>query len=177
MRRAFPSSLAAELPALEACLSVPEPREGASPWRVQLDGEPLVIPYRIYTDARVLETVGTLSERPQRMAHCLFTRHHDGYVRERCLRELLGAPERWVVPYVALLLGEYVLELHALVAQRAEGLDAPAYRAFFAENPVLYGRTRARAVSYWNCYYRQRYPDRRLYPALRLLERFAPTGS
>lgn len=43
---------------------------------------------------------------------CLFTKHHDGYVREKYLRAVINAQFAWVPPFVIQLLGEYVVQIH-----------------------------------------------------------------
>jgi len=105
------------------------------------------------------------------MLDCLYTRHHDGYVRERRLERVVGLAEPWVAPFVVQLVGEYVDEI-LLVVRRAlvRALSTPGsvvasvYARFAAENPDFIDRTEQRVVSYWNCYYRYRYPSLRDYP-------------
>jgi hypothetical protein len=60
----------------------------------------LTIPYRIYNSEVPTDFVASLSLTRQMMLHCLFTRHHDGVVRQRHVAWLLGAEEPWIVPYV-----------------------------------------------------------------------------
>jgi hypothetical protein len=174
MHGAFPTALCEEVAVLLQHVPGLDEPSGVEPIRVELGGEVLHLPYRIYADAEALERTQGPSATSRRILDCLFTRHHDGRVREACVRRLLAAREPWVIPFVALLLGEYVLEIVQLIESRLDDLDVAAYRAFFAQNPALYRRTCARATSYWSCYHRAAYPERSHSPALRLLERLGP---
>jgi hypothetical protein len=59
---------------------------------VTVAGEPVTIPQRIYNP----EQVGArLTETQALILHCLYSRHHDGFVRQRHLKELLAHPQEW----------------------------------------------------------------------------------
>jgi hypothetical protein len=130
---------------------------------VQVDGEPLTIPYRIYSPEPPAGDVSSLSSTQQTLLHCLYTRHHDGFVRQRHLERVLGSDRSWVVPYVVQLVGEYVVEILIAIAERLD-VATPGtperlrYGRFVAENRAFFELTASRVTSYWNCYYR--YPDR-----------------
>ena len=102
----------------------------------------------------------------------LYTRHHDGFVRERHLRQLLGVDEPWLPPFVIRLLGEYVVEICELIADRVGAMPRDTYAKFAMENPDYIGLTRRRVVSYWACYYRampiEQYPAYRAMSSLGL---------
>ena len=112
---------------------------------------------------------GEFTAREVLLLHCLFSRHHDGVERERCLRNIITSPEPWVVPFVVQLVGEYVLEIIEVVQANLTRLPAENYRAFLRENPAFVARTRARVTSYWDCYYRDRFRDPRSYPGFAVL--------
>lgn len=83
------------------------------------------------------------------------TRSSDGYLRQRALGALLERPDRWHVPFVVQLCGEYVVEICADVltyasfalASNHDMLDA--YGSFWRANPQFIALTKARASSYW----------------------------
>jgi hypothetical protein len=85
-------------------------------------------------------------------------------------------------PYVARLVGEYVLEIVELIRERLGDLDddraplAVAYGAFAAANPEFLELTRQHAISDWNCYYRRRYPYA-AYPAFAVVAAMERVGS
>lgn len=127
-------------------------------------GEPVTIPERIYNPEP--KSFRTLTDTQQLMLHCLYSRHHNGFVRQSHLRGILGSREDWVAPFVVRLIGEYVLPIvqdieAALVADPAE---RKRLARFAVENPAFIDLTRQRAVSYWNVYYRYEYPRAADYP-------------
>lgn len=79
------------------------------------------------------------------------------------------------MPFVIQLVGEYVLEILVTIQHGLAELDTPgtsqhaAYGQFLAGNPGFLALTSQRVTSYWNCYYRSKYPDRRDYPGHTLL--------
>ena len=102
---------------------------------------------------------------------CIYTRHHDGFVRHDRLSHVLGSGELWTAPFILRLIGEYVVEI---VISIAGALAAdPGIRhscvQVAAENPDFIELTRQRAVSYWDCYYRRQYPRLGSYPGMEAL--------
>jgi hypothetical protein len=123
----------------------------------------LRIPSRIYNAPPDRAALAGLSSRQVLMLHCLYTRHHDGYVRQRHLRYLLDVDEPWVAPYVVALIGEYVVEI---IEDITDGLGAIAtpgswqrrlYGRFARDNRIYIELTRQRVWSYWRDYYSGQY--------------------
>jgi hypothetical protein len=116
-----------------------------------------------------------LSPVQHRILHCLYTRHHDGFVRQRHLEQIVGSAQPWVVPFVLQIVGEYVVELLLAIRGGLANLDTPGtaqhmvYGRFIAANPDFFHLTRQRVASYWDCYYRGLYADRRHYPGYTIL--------
>ena len=88
------------------------------------------------------------------MLYCLYLSHHNGYLREQYLQEVLQSKEDFVLPYVALLLGDYVYEILEVLAKNLPKEMKGRLKSFLAENPQLKRRIESRIVSYWDCYYR-----------------------
>lgn len=180
VRAAFPSTLRAVADEVAAVVVPGQSHAPVSVTEVVVGDELVLIPHRLYDDVSLSARFGT--GRAATVAACLRTRHHDGRVRQRAVRELLAgdaALEPWVVPYVVLLVGEYVVEIVEDVAAALTDLDVDgsvqrrAYGRALAQNPELVRLTSARAVSYWDCYYRARYPQLDAYPGRRLAEALA----
>lgn len=76
----------------------------------------------------------------------------------------------WVVPFVIQLVGEYVLEVILLLDSQSRLFRQPDFITFARTNPGFIDRTKQRAISYWDCDHRHRYPKLERYPAVRLLE-------
>ena len=163
---AFPEALRSDVAA--AVTVVPPSALGpAQAFVARVGGEAVTIPYRIYNP----EPARFLTGQQQLVLDCLYSRHHDGRVRQRHLRAVLPAARDWTVPYIVRVLGEYVLEIALDVVEAANRSDElrTALREFGARNPEFVGRTRQQAISYWDAYYRDRCPTPADYPPSALL--------
>jgi hypothetical protein len=169
--RAFPPDLADSVSA--ALMVIGESRHNPTEHGIGHDavlvGDSLVdIPYRIYSAEPTTGAADALPDKARLVLACVYTRHHDGRVRERWLPSLLQSGEPWVPPFVVQLLGEYVVQIADRIAQALPDLDGAAYRRFAAANPPFLDLTCRRVVSYWACYYhgRHRFAE---YPNFRVL--------
>ena len=174
---AFPAALAGTvvqlLPALGSSRAHP-------PFAVYLNDEALLIPTRTYYDRERLLACTRLAGDAGVIALCLGTRHHDGHLREACVRQLLLQERAWTVPFVVHLCGEYVLEIVERVGAALPAWNAQALARYLRDNRAYVATLERRAVSYWNCYYRcqypvwEEYPGRRAMAALRALQELTP---
>ena len=165
---AFPDGLSARVRAvLEATSLGPSTQKRSQDdiGPITLNGQQLRIPARIYNPEPDWAIVRSLGDVERSIAACLFTRHHDGRVRERALTRVPVSVEPWAAPFVIQLLGEYVIELVERAASLIEGAPKAGYVAFARENPDFLRLTTQRATSYWNAYYRDRIRKRANYPA------------
>ncbi|WP_328474795.1 hypothetical protein OHA21_16165 [Actinoplanes sp. NBC_00393] len=143
---------------------------------VSIGGEEVAIPYRIYGAELDDGDLAALSTSQRIIMHCLYTRHHDGRVRQRHLRLIVGELRPWIAPFVVQLVGEYVADIlldirDGLVEVDVSGTDMHAmYGRFGAANPEFIALTRQRVASYWNCYYRNSWADRSYYPGTTVIE-------
>jgi hypothetical protein len=171
---AFPAALADDVRAVQAIMPSTD-YSHASPFTVVAAGEEVTIPYRIYNPQPPKALARALTSQQAAILRCLYTRHHDGYVRQRQVEQILRIPEPWVVPFVVQLVGEYVLEILVTVGQGLPEIGLPSsryqvlYGQFLAANPDFFASTERRVVSYWSCYHRRDYPDFWRYPGNDLL--------
>jgi hypothetical protein len=99
LRAAFPSTVTADV---DVALGIIEEHRlrptdhDIGP--VVMNGEPLRIPSRIYSPDPAPRSVAALTVPARTVLHCLFTRHHDGRVREAHLREVISSPACCVPP-------------------------------------------------------------------------------
>ena len=136
---------------------------------VHVAGELLSIPYRVYYDKQQLANCMDRQGEAALIALCLGTRHYDGHMREQCVRRLLEVDVEWTASYVVQLLGEYVIEVIQPIHERfLDGVEL-RYLAFFKENAKYCEYLECRAISYWNEYYRSRFPKHKDYPAVKAL--------
>lgn len=173
LRAAFLTVLAADVNAVLKALPMPR----TAPTRetigaITLGGEPLQIPARIYCDEALSEIIASLTETQQRVLHCLYTRHHDGFVRQRHLGFLLASNEVWTAPFVVQLVGEYVLPIVVQIERELGALHEAHFSAFLMENEAFLRLTSARVRSYWNAYFRSHDVPRSAHPGEVVLRRF-----
>jgi hypothetical protein len=171
LRRAFPSSLGTDVDAVLRLVEIGqyEPSKHDIGF-VVVGGEVLHIPARIYSPEVGANTLIDLTTSARIVLDCLFTRHHDGHVREKYLRAVISSQASWVPPFVIQLLGEYVAEIHLVIRRHLDGLVSDTYHRFVADNPAFIELTRQRIASYWNCYYRASRSQLRDYAAHQVIE-------
>jgi hypothetical protein len=179
---AFPSQLAGDVRSVLTAVPVARlaPLE---PFQIEVEGETVAIPSRIYNEEPNADLAPSLTGTQQVILHCLYSRHNDGWVRQRHLEQIMESSEPWVVPFVVQLAGEYVLEILEAISRGLPGLAVPdsaqrrLYGEFIARNPAFFARTERRVVSYWSCYYRWKYGTFGTYPGCALLEAFRAAAS
>jgi ribosomal protein S18 acetylase RimI-like enzyme len=166
---AFPFALADDVKAAVGIMPTSRHRPTTA-FEITVGEERIAIPGRIYHPEPAPEALRALSPVQQAILHCLYTRHHDGFVRQRHLAQIIGSLEPWVIPYVVRPVGEYVVEIVSDIHRALEDLDRPgstihaAYGRFLADNPNFLTMTRQRVISYWSCYHRSAYPRLHEYP-------------
>ncbi|MEU7633393.1 hypothetical protein AB0C34_26015 [Nocardia sp. NPDC049220] len=168
---AFPGALAADVRVVAQTLPpdrLPLIRNGCSVW---VQGEHLTLPYRLCNPEPASDISAQLSPTQTKILHCLYSRHWNGYVRQRHLNHIIDAADPWIVPFVVKLVGEYVIEIVIDIQQglpnvvTVDPAQHEAYGRFAATNPEFLHLTSQRVASYWHCYYyRNRYPHD-YYPA------------
>lgn len=172
LRAAFPQSIAHQVD--NALLHIPLSNliimdETSDIGPVNFRGENLEIPYRIYWDNPPDPESLIMGELEQLIYSCLCTRNNNGRVRELHLRRILRSREEWVPAFILQPLGEYVLELTQIIADSVDLLYRPAFARFLEDNPQFLKLTQARIISYWDCYYRHRFPHFRDYPGYQIM--------
>ena len=170
LKRAFPSSVATDVEEVLSALGpsvYPPAADDIGP--VMLAGESLSIPARVYFREPVDDLVSRLSSEQRHLLSCIYSRHHNGYVREASLRRLIRVDAGWIAPYVVQLIGEYVIEILRVIEANMDVLEREIYQSFVAQNPAFLTLTRQRVISYWNEYHRRQTPRFEDYVGHRLL--------
>ncbi|HCT76214.1 MAG TPA: hypothetical protein DGG94_04115 [Micromonosporaceae bacterium] len=169
MAAAFPQPLAANTAAAARLLLEPAHHQ-AQTFKVTVDGENVVIPYRICSSEPAQAAAETLTSIQQTILSCWLTRHNDGFIRQRHLERIIRQQYPWVVPFVVQLAGEYVWQIVEAINRELSDVSQPGttmselYGDFAFRNPEFVDLTEQRAISYWNCYMRSRYLDLRDHP-------------
>ncbi|MGW7041415.1 hypothetical protein ACWGDT_01565 [Streptomyces avermitilis] len=179
---AFPARLAGDVQSVLAIM--PNTRLApVEPFEVDVQGETVAIPTRIYNEEPDADLERSLTGTQQVILHGLYSCHHAGQVRQRHLEQIVASSEPWVVPFVVQLAGEYVLEILDAIGRGLPDLVAPGsvrrglYGEFIVRNPAFFARTERRVVSYWSCYYRWKYAAFGTYPGSALMEAFRAAAS
>ena len=76
-----------------------------------MEGEFIIIPYRVYFHDCHPFDFKCLTSQQMAVLSAIMTRHHSGYQRELWATQLLRYPVDWTVPFIAYLLGDYVVEI------------------------------------------------------------------
>ena len=171
IRAAFPSRFASDIDrVLAGTPDAEHPTSASDIGAVAVDGETIAIPTRIYSPPPAEADLARLTATQRLLLGCAYTRHHDGHLREASVRQIIGSDASFVTPFVIQLLGEYVLEIVEFIHEQRGWIEAAVTRGFVQANPTFLALTRQRAMSYWDCYFRHRWPKRAAYPAIRVLD-------
>lgn len=144
---------------------------------LRLDDQAIAVPGRIYNAPIPADAFEALSEDAQAMALTLYTSHHDGYVRQDAVTQLVERAERWMAPHLLLRIGDMVQEVVAPIADAlmSGGANGAKLLELLAEsatlNPAAFRTTRSRATGYWYTYYRREFPTREEHPGVAACER------
>jgi hypothetical protein len=149
--KAFPRSVKNDALSLATRLS--KPQFSSHTFSVLVSGEAIEIPYRTFYDPAAFPK-GILTVVQTGLFGCLLTRHHNGFIREEHLKNILRSDEDWIPAYVIQLVGEYIVEIVQLIRDNLEQLPQDVYRNFLLQNLPFWQTTKQRVISYWDCYYR-----------------------
>jgi hypothetical protein len=140
-------------------------------YNVNVSGEVLKIPGRIYFEEPKPHNENQLTEKQKDILNCLFTRHHNGFIREKSLNKISAKPEKWKTPFLVQLLGEYIYELFPVIDKSVNEQTLGFYQEFKNENPKYWKQTESRIASYWNEYYRYKFPKLKEYLGIEIIKR------
>ena len=120
-------------------------------------GELTFFIYRIYFNEPSPEVENELTETQKQILNCIYTRHYNGYIREKRLKNLFGFDHGWILPYKLQLLGEYVMEILFELDKHITDKNIQQYKQLTLNNRKYWEQTKSRMGSYWNEHYR--YPN------------------
>jgi hypothetical protein len=150
--------------------------------RLRLASEQPSIPYRIYNPTPEQSLLQQLDDERSLVLSCVYSRHHDGFVRQEFVSRILASDDACIIPFIVQLLGEYVVEICAdverFVLERLPTRPnlSQGFATFLADNPCYAALTEQRATSYWSCYHRRQFPSRQTYPGLVALDALRTTS-
>lgn len=164
---AFPTSLTTEVKSLLDKLEWSTQHKSTECFQIDFNGQTLNIPYRIYYDEPIQQN---LSDNETFLLDCIFTRHHNGYLREKKLRQILKSDNYVATPFIAQLLGEYVIEILATIKNNLSSTQLDNLIKLKADNEKFFQTTEKRIQSYWNCYYKRTTTNRDDYVGFQILK-------
>jgi hypothetical protein len=166
--KAFPKFLTVEVSSLLNKVSLKSEYQISDTFEVVINSEKLEIPCRIYFEE---PNEKQLTETELLILNCLFTRHHDGFVRQQRLEKVLLSNEYWITPFIMRLLGEYLIEILDVIEKNLSDEWVDNLTCFIEENNSFFETTKRRINSYWNCYYRNKFYIKEDYVGFRILTR------
>lgn len=137
----------------------------------KIDNETIRISGRIYFEEPKQQSENKLTDIQKDILNCIYTRHYDGYVREKRLKKISDISKKWATPYIVQLIREYIYELLPVIDKKINGETLDFYIEFRDKNPVYWQQTESRMVSYWNEYYRSRFPKLKDYLGFKIVDR------
>lgn len=122
-----------------------------------LKDELVVIPYRMYYEELTATTYEVFTETQFKILCCLYTRHHNGYIRQKYLEKLFEMNiDDWEIPFIVKLCDEYVIEIIELIYNRLNNRNNDDIKQFCLSNKNVIHKGYERMMSYWNAYYRDK---------------------
>jgi hypothetical protein len=170
LKQAFPSYIGGEVDSVLSIINFDTKLKPVGSFIVSVNSEVIIIPDRIYIDEPKIIETPTLSEIQLGILSCIFTRHYNGFEREKQLKNIITTGYVWIPPFVIKLLGEYVIEILQVIGANIDKLNMDVYKQFLASNRSFYRTTKQRVISYWNCYYRRQYPERNKYVGFQIID-------
>ena len=98
-----------------------------------LKGEFLELPQRVYFGEFNTKSLTLVQEQ---MLNCLYLCHCNGHLREYYLRKVLEVKEYFILPFIAKLFGDYVIEILVVLHHFLPYVTLDFLRDFFRANPL-----------------------------------------
>ena len=152
---AFPSSISTDVDKVRAI--IPNKTTPISDLKIQYKVNEfyLTLPYRVYFDEVKEKDLLKLTEQQKNILHCIYSRHCDGYVREKHIKALLLTEYKdWAIPYIVKLCDEYVVEILESIYELLIETDLTRIKQFCKKNRNQFLKSYHRMISYWNEFYR-----------------------
>jgi hypothetical protein len=127
--------------------------------QITVDGCEVRIPSRVYFPPAQISDIEGLSPQQKAIFASIMTRHHDGHQREYWAKVLCSHPATWTAPYMAAILGDYVIEVLETVRKNLTADWATIMAHYVSENRVCLRALNHRILTCWSIYYRYSGPN------------------
>ncbi len=138
---------------------------------VLLDREKVTIPYRVYFSRPIIKKETNLNQVQKDIINSIYTRHHNGKIRQESLEKLKNNNSYWTTPFRVQLLGEYVYEIYETLSEQLNDQVLDNCKRFFEENPKIAHITKDRVISYYGIYYKWKHPKFKNYLGKEIFDR------
>ena len=164
IQKAFPSYLHKDATKIADFLQQSDPKSFKTIGTevVCLNREVLELPQRVYFGEFNTQNLTLVQEQ---MLNCLYLCHCNGH-----LRELLAVKEDFVLPFIAKLFGDYVIEILEVLHRELPNNTRNKLKVFFRANSLYQERIESRIASYWDCFYRNAHPNFKKYIGYKLFQ-------
>lgn len=167
---AFPKELENDIRIICENINLSDGRCSDFTFEIKIDKEKVNIPERIYYKEPEEFQIKKLTEFQRSILNCYFTRHDNGYVRQNRLRDILrGHVEKWMIPYLSRLVGEYVEGILTDIYVNIDLINIDDLKDFINNNKDFVKLTECRVLSYWNEYHR--HIDKNDYVGFKIIEK------
>jgi hypothetical protein len=159
MLNAFPKELKEEIKAIFKIITLKTKSYNGEAFDVFINNEIIHIPERIYHEDLEANVEIALSQIQKHILDCFFTRHHNGYIRQKRLNNIFTSRiiYNWSIPYIVRLMGEYVVEIIDDINTNIQLIDKIALQEFIRTNQKFILTTEGRIASYWGEFYKLEY--------------------
>ena len=123
---------------------------------VKLNNNIVKIPYRIYFNEP--QNIKNLNNIQMDILCCIYSRHHNGFIRQKYIEKIVDSKNYWVTPFFVQLFGEYIYEIMEIFNEYLN-VNMDNCMKFIYENQEYWEKTKNRMISYWNEFYRGKYPE------------------
>ena len=159
IRNSFPKELSQEVNVIAELLSVENIKcnrlYSNNNIEILLNGSIINIPYRIYFSE--LKNTAKLNENERNILNCIYSRHNNGFVRQKYIEKMIENKNYWVTPFFIQLFGEYIYRIIEIFNEYlTNNLDNCI--KFINENQKYWKKIESKVASYWNEYYREECP-------------------
>lgn len=124
---------------------------------IKLQDGTIFLSGRLYFAEPNIDLESNLTDTQRQILNCIYTRHLNGYIRERRLNNLLNIDHEWVLPFKLQLLGEFVIEILFELDKHITSDNIELYKRLTLDNKKYWQQTKSRMVSWWDADYR--HPD------------------
>lgn len=148
----FPRSLKESWISLVDKLQIQEMKASEQVTTYQLSGEMV----KLFNHIELEELdMADLTETEKLMLYCVYTRHKNGYIREKYVKKILEMElSEWEFPFLLKLSGEYIYEILMIIYNSLQNKDNQKLKEFAKNNKELLCEEYARMLKYWNQFYR-----------------------